>query len=89
MKVYIMTKYQNKEDIPDCLHTISKAVDTWKEHYPHLCEYDGYGDGIEVHIQPEDKSDILNSERELDKFISQISDRLELQKIEKKVNLNG
>ena len=61
MKVYIMAKYQNKEDIPDCLDTISKAVDTWKEHYPSLCEYDGYGDGIQVSIEPMEKSDILIS----------------------------
>lgn len=81
MQVYITAKYQNKEDISDLLNTISKAIDTWKEHYSNLWYYDGDGDGIEVHIQPEDKSDTLNSERELDKFINQISDRLESRSI--------
>lgn len=57
MQVYITAKYQNKEDIPDLLDTISKAVDTWKENYPFLCEQDGYSDGIEVHLQPAEYSD--------------------------------
>ena len=77
MQVYITAKYQNKEDISDCLDTVSKAVDTWKENYPSICGYDGYGDGIEVHLQPAEKSDTLSNEYELDKFINQISDRLE------------
>ena len=76
MQVYITAKYQNKEDISDLLNAISKAVDTWKENYPNLCEYDGCRDGIEVHLQPEEKSDTLNSEYEPEKLISQISDRL-------------
>ncbi len=74
MKVYITAHYQKTEDISDCLETVSKAIDTWKDHYPQLLEM--LGDGIELHIQPTDKSDTLGSECDIDRLVSQISDRL-------------
>ena len=74
MKVYITVKCRN-EDIPDCLETVSKAVEVWEEKHSALCENDGYCDGIELHIDSIDKSRKLSSEYELDKVISQISDR--------------
>lgn len=75
MKVYITAHYQKTEDIADCLENISKIVDTWKDHYPQLLEM--LGDGIELHIQPTDKSDTLGSECDIDRLVSQISKRLQ------------
>ena len=57
MKIFITAHYQKTEDISDLLDTISKAVNTWKENYPFLCEHDSYSDGIEVHIQQAEYSD--------------------------------
>lgn len=64
MQVYITAKYQNKEEISDCLETISKAVNDWQDRYPHLYKFDRDGDGIEVYIEPTEKSDILISKQD-------------------------
>ncbi len=75
MQVHITAKYKSTEDISDCLETVSKAIENFREHHSVL--YSPSDEDIKVDIEPMDNSYTFSSKYDIENFINFISERLE------------
>lgn len=84
MNVNITVRYEKTENIPECLEMISQAVDDWTDRYPHFDN--GYGENVNVYIEPQEKLETLDSEYNIESFLNAISERLKARSVSHSCN---